>query len=97
MFLGGRGAGFQDPFGDLIKKIMNIIHEHAQLQPTCELGSQKYELWVIHTERKGECPSALPSARQNLKNSSFFCFQLRRKRIRRCECVLNTCKSSTTA
>ncbi|XP_075895861.1 interferon-induced helicase C domain-containing protein 1 isoform X3 [Nelusetta ayraudi] len=42
----------KDPFGDLIKKIMHVIHEHAQLQPTCELGSQKYELWVIQMERK---------------------------------------------
>lgn len=47
-------AFVQDPFGDLIKKIMHVIQEHAQLQPTCELGSQKYELWVIQMERKGE-------------------------------------------
>lgn len=45
---------FQDPFGDVIKKIMNAIHDHAQLNPTCDLGSQNYEQWVIQTERKGE-------------------------------------------
>lgn len=66
----------QDPFGDLIKKIMHVIQEHAQLQPTCELGSQKYELWVIQMERKGECTHlivsvALPSVQQTLKTSTF--------------------------
>lgn len=45
---------FQDPFGDLIKTIMNVIHEHAQLHPTCELGTQLYEQWVIQRNRKGE-------------------------------------------
>ncbi|KAM4608828.1 interferon-induced helicase C domain-containing protein 1 isoform 2-T2 [Polymixia lowei] len=41
----------QDPFGDVIKKIMNDIHAHADLYPTCELGSQNYEQWVIQNER----------------------------------------------
>lgn len=44
---------FQDPFGDVIKKIMNDIHTHAQLSPTCDLGSQNYEQWVVQKERKG--------------------------------------------
>ncbi|XP_061735920.1 interferon-induced helicase C domain-containing protein 1 [Nerophis ophidion] len=41
----------KDPFGDVIKKIMNSIHAHSQLSPTCELGSQNYEQWVVQTER----------------------------------------------
>uniref|UniRef100_A0A7N8YHN4 RNA helicase n=1 Tax=Mastacembelus armatus TaxID=205130 RepID=A0A7N8YHN4_9TELE len=41
-----------DPFGDVIKKIMNAIHNHAQLIPTSDLGSQNYEQWVVQTERK---------------------------------------------
>lgn len=45
---------FQDPFGDVIKKIMNAIHAHAELTPTCDLGSQNYEQWVVQLERKGE-------------------------------------------
>uniref|UniRef100_A0A671XVQ4 RNA helicase n=1 Tax=Sparus aurata TaxID=8175 RepID=A0A671XVQ4_SPAAU len=42
----------EDPFGDVIKKIMNAIHAHAELSPTCDLGSQNYEQWVVQTERK---------------------------------------------
>ncbi|XP_040003698.1 interferon-induced helicase C domain-containing protein 1 [Xiphias gladius] len=42
----------EDPFGDVIKKIMNDIHTHAQLSPTCDLGSQNYEQWVVQKERK---------------------------------------------
>ncbi|XP_041663660.1 interferon-induced helicase C domain-containing protein 1 [Cheilinus undulatus] len=41
----------QDPFGDVIKNIMNAIHVHAGLSPTCELGSQNYEQWVVQKER----------------------------------------------
>lgn len=33
---------------------MNAIHEHAQLSPSCDLGSQNYEQWVVQKERKGE-------------------------------------------
>lgn len=33
---------------------MNTIHEHAQLSPNCDLGSQNYEQWVVEMERKGE-------------------------------------------
>uniref|UniRef100_A0A4W6FY25 RNA helicase n=1 Tax=Lates calcarifer TaxID=8187 RepID=A0A4W6FY25_LATCA len=40
-----------DPFGDVIKKIMNAIHAHADLSPTCDLGSQNYEQWVVQKER----------------------------------------------
>ncbi|KAM8749460.1 interferon-induced helicase C domain-containing protein 1 isoform 1-T1 [Acanthopagrus schlegelii] len=42
----------EDPFGDVIEKIMNAIHLHAELSPTCDLGSQNYEQWVVQTERK---------------------------------------------
>ncbi|XP_061579566.1 interferon-induced helicase C domain-containing protein 1 [Cololabis saira] len=42
----------QDPFGDVIKRIMNAIHEHAQLSVTCDLGSQNYEQWAVHKERQ---------------------------------------------
>ncbi|KAM9347722.1 interferon-induced helicase C domain-containing protein 1 isoform 2-T2 [Symphorus nematophorus] len=42
----------EDPFGDVIKKIMNAIHAHADLSPTCDLGSQSYEQWVVQKERK---------------------------------------------
>uniref|UniRef100_A0A3B3ZSB4 RNA helicase n=1 Tax=Periophthalmus magnuspinnatus TaxID=409849 RepID=A0A3B3ZSB4_9GOBI len=42
-----------DPFGDVIKKIMNEIHEHAGLNPGHECGSQTYEQWVVQTERDG--------------------------------------------
>lgn len=45
----------QDPFGDVIKKIMNTIHHHAQLKPNSDLGSQNYEQWVVQMERKGQC------------------------------------------
>uniref|UniRef100_UPI0037E8CDDB interferon-induced helicase C domain-containing protein 1 n=1 Tax=Semicossyphus pulcher TaxID=241346 RepID=UPI0037E8CDDB len=41
----------QDPFGDVIKNIMNAIHTHANLSPTCDLGSQIYEQWVVQKER----------------------------------------------
>ncbi|XP_034042377.1 interferon-induced helicase C domain-containing protein 1-like [Thalassophryne amazonica] len=41
----------QDPFGDVIKTIMDAIHVHAELNPTSDLGSQNYEQWVIQEER----------------------------------------------
>ncbi|XP_073329704.1 interferon-induced helicase C domain-containing protein 1 isoform X2 [Pagrus major] len=41
----------EDPFGDVIKKIMIAIHAHAELSPTCDLGSQNYEQWVVQKER----------------------------------------------
>lgn len=44
----------QDPFGDVIKKIMYAIHQHAQLTPNSDLGSQNYEQWVVQMERKGQ-------------------------------------------
>lgn len=44
----------QDPFGDVIKKIMNDIHQHAQLRPNSDLGSQNYEQWVVQMEKNGE-------------------------------------------
>lgn len=33
---------------------MNAIHEHAQLSPTCDLGTQIYEQWAVQKERLGE-------------------------------------------
>lgn len=45
---------FQDPFGDVIKNIMNVIHTHAELNPTSDIGSQNYEQWVVQKERIGE-------------------------------------------
>ncbi|XP_039674377.1 interferon-induced helicase C domain-containing protein 1 isoform X1 [Perca fluviatilis] len=41
----------EDPFGDVIKNIMNAIHAHAELSPTSDLGSQNYEQWVVQKER----------------------------------------------
>ncbi|XP_059199130.1 interferon-induced helicase C domain-containing protein 1 [Centropristis striata] len=41
----------EDPFGDVIKNIMNAIHTHAELNPTSDLGSQTYEQWVVQKER----------------------------------------------
>ncbi|KAM7407510.1 hypothetical protein PAMA_003301 [Pampus argenteus] len=41
----------EGPFGDVIKKIMNAIHTHADLSPTCDVGSQNYEQWVVQKER----------------------------------------------
>uniref|UniRef100_A0A673YK81 RNA helicase n=1 Tax=Salmo trutta TaxID=8032 RepID=A0A673YK81_SALTR len=40
-----------DPFGDVIKGIMNAIHVHAELNPTCDLGTQNYEQWVVQKEQ----------------------------------------------
>ncbi|MED6279410.1 hypothetical protein CHARACLAT_000577 [Characodon lateralis] len=42
----------EDPFGCVIKTIMNAIHEHAKLSPTCDLGSQNYEQWAVQRERQ---------------------------------------------
>ncbi len=44
----------KDPFGDVIKKIMDEIHEHADLKPLCEPGTQIYEQWVVQKEQNGE-------------------------------------------
>ncbi len=33
---------------------MHAIHNHAELNPTCDLGSQNYEQWVVQKERSGE-------------------------------------------
>lgn len=41
----------EDPFGDVIKNIMNAIHAHADLNPNSDLGSQNYEQWVIQKGR----------------------------------------------
>lgn len=42
----------EDPFGDVIKKIMTAVHDLAELSPTCDLGSQNYEQWVVQKERQ---------------------------------------------
>ncbi|XP_067300684.1 interferon-induced helicase C domain-containing protein 1 [Pseudorasbora parva] len=41
----------EDPFGDVIKKIMDEIHTHADLLPICEPGTQNYEQWVVQKEQ----------------------------------------------
>nr|AEN04473.1 melanoma differentiation-associated protein 5 [Carassius auratus] len=41
----------EDPFGDVIKKIMDEIHTHAGLLPLCEPGTQNYEQWVVQKEQ----------------------------------------------
>ncbi|KAK7169534.1 hypothetical protein R3I93_005494 [Phoxinus phoxinus] len=41
----------KDPFGDVIKKIMDEIHTHADLLPTCEPGTQNYEQWAVQKEQ----------------------------------------------
>ncbi|KAF7215920.1 interferon-induced helicase C domain-containing protein 1 [Nothobranchius furzeri] len=42
----------EDPFGDVIKTIMNAIHNEAKLSPICDLGSQNYEQWAVQKERQ---------------------------------------------
>ncbi|XP_077392113.1 interferon-induced helicase C domain-containing protein 1 isoform X2 [Festucalex cinctus] len=42
----------KNPFGDVIKNIMNVIQIYAKLSPTCELGSQTYEQWVVQYEQQ---------------------------------------------
>uniref|UniRef100_A0A8C7ZEJ4 RNA helicase n=1 Tax=Oryzias sinensis TaxID=183150 RepID=A0A8C7ZEJ4_9TELE len=42
----------QDPFGDVIKRIMHEIHRHAELNPTGDLGTQVYEQWSVQKERQ---------------------------------------------
>ncbi|XP_061697716.1 interferon-induced helicase C domain-containing protein 1 [Syngnathoides biaculeatus] len=42
----------QDPFGDVIKRIMHNIQIDANLSPTCDLGSQNYEQWVVQSEQQ---------------------------------------------
>ncbi|CAB1346672.1 unnamed protein product [Coregonus sp. 'balchen'] len=44
----------EDPFGDVIKGIMTAIHIHAELNPTCDLGTQNYEQWVVQKEQNGK-------------------------------------------
>uniref|UniRef100_A0A9J8C6Z3 RNA helicase n=1 Tax=Cyprinus carpio carpio TaxID=630221 RepID=A0A9J8C6Z3_CYPCA len=41
----------EDPFGDVIKKIMDEIHTHADLKPLCDPGTQYYEQWVVQKEQ----------------------------------------------
>lgn len=46
----------KDPFGDVIKGIMEQIQTHAGLNPLCDFGTQNYEQWVVLTEQNGESP-----------------------------------------
>ncbi|XP_072541827.1 interferon-induced helicase C domain-containing protein 1 [Salminus brasiliensis] len=41
----------EDPFGDVIKGIMDEIHAHAELNPLCQPGTQNYEQWVVQKEQ----------------------------------------------
>uniref|UniRef100_A0A4W4HP61 RNA helicase n=1 Tax=Electrophorus electricus TaxID=8005 RepID=A0A4W4HP61_ELEEL len=41
----------RDPFGDVIKGIMDEIHSHAELSPLCQPGTQNYEQWVVQKEQ----------------------------------------------
>uniref|UniRef100_A0A4W4HM47 RNA helicase n=1 Tax=Electrophorus electricus TaxID=8005 RepID=A0A4W4HM47_ELEEL len=41
----------EDPFGDVIKGIMDEIHSHAELSPLCQPGTQNYEQWVVQKEQ----------------------------------------------
>ncbi|XP_064183477.1 interferon-induced helicase C domain-containing protein 1 [Anguilla rostrata] len=41
----------EDPFGDVIKGIMNEIHAHAELYPPCDPGTQNYEQWAVQKEQ----------------------------------------------
>uniref|UniRef100_A0A8B9KCM4 RNA helicase n=1 Tax=Astyanax mexicanus TaxID=7994 RepID=A0A8B9KCM4_ASTMX len=41
----------KDPFGDVIKGIMDDIHTHAELNPLCQPGTQNYEQWVVQKEQ----------------------------------------------
>ncbi|KAJ8385457.1 hypothetical protein AAFF_G00189090 [Aldrovandia affinis] len=41
----------EDPFGDVIKGIMDDIHLHAELGPSCDLGTQNYEQWAVQKEQ----------------------------------------------
>ncbi|XP_062389982.1 interferon-induced helicase C domain-containing protein 1 [Sardina pilchardus] len=41
----------EDPFGDVIKGVMEQIHAHAGVTPLCEFGTQNYEQWVVLTEQ----------------------------------------------
>ncbi|XP_048091508.1 interferon-induced helicase C domain-containing protein 1-like [Alosa alosa] len=41
----------QDPFGDVIRHVMQSIQEHAQLKPSVETGTQRYEQWVVEEEK----------------------------------------------
>uniref|UniRef100_A0AAR2J5V5 RNA helicase n=1 Tax=Pygocentrus nattereri TaxID=42514 RepID=A0AAR2J5V5_PYGNA len=40
-----------DPFGNVIKGIMDDIHAHAELKPLCQPGTQNYEQWVVQKEQ----------------------------------------------
>uniref|UniRef100_A0A672P6M1 RNA helicase n=1 Tax=Sinocyclocheilus grahami TaxID=75366 RepID=A0A672P6M1_SINGR len=47
----GIASSASDPFGDVIKKIMDKIHKHADLKLLCEPGTQNYEQWVVQKEQ----------------------------------------------
>ncbi|XP_066543336.1 interferon-induced helicase C domain-containing protein 1 [Amia ocellicauda] len=42
----------EDPFGDVIKRLMQDIHEHGNLTPNSDPGTQNYEQWVVQKEQQ---------------------------------------------
>ncbi|XP_039613432.1 interferon-induced helicase C domain-containing protein 1 isoform X2 [Polypterus senegalus] len=41
-----------DPFGDVIKRIMQDIHNYCNMCPSSDPGTQNYEQWVVQIEKK---------------------------------------------
>ncbi|XP_028662231.2 interferon-induced helicase C domain-containing protein 1 isoform X2 [Erpetoichthys calabaricus] len=41
-----------DPFGDVIKRIMQDIHKYCNMCPLSDPGTQNYEQWVVQIEKK---------------------------------------------
>ncbi|XP_028835803.1 interferon-induced helicase C domain-containing protein 1-like isoform X2 [Denticeps clupeoides] len=42
----------KDPFGDLIRCIMRRIHDRANLRPSVDVGTQRYEQWIVEEEKE---------------------------------------------
>lgn len=41
----------EDPFGDVIKRIMQEIHRHCTMHPSSDPGTQNYEQWAVQKEK----------------------------------------------
>ncbi|MBN3275816.1 IFIH1 protein, partial [Polyodon spathula] len=41
----------EDPFGDVIKRIMQEIHRHCAMHPSSDPGTQNYEQWAVQKEK----------------------------------------------
>ncbi|XP_033900309.3 interferon-induced helicase C domain-containing protein 1 isoform X3 [Acipenser ruthenus] len=41
----------EDPFGDVIKRIMQEIHKHCTMHPSSDPGTQNYEQWAVQKEK----------------------------------------------